>query len=152
MDFRLALKEYTSKTRLFSLSPTLLILSSLLWCMIRLLVHQNKWEAISPPLLGKAGWGSEHSGIVEVVPAHSTGERNRWSLRALPTQAILWIYDSMCTELPIFQPLSTKLSLPVLLTVLLVMMERHQKLTGLVWKGWIFIYQGFDFFKWEKVH
>ena len=38
---------------------------------------------------------SEQPGLVGYVPAHGRGVGTRWSLRPLPTQTILWFYDSI---------------------------------------------------------
>jgi len=43
----------------------------------------------------QAGWGFEQPGLVEGVPAHSRWVGTRRSLRSLPTQTILWFYDSV---------------------------------------------------------
>jgi len=42
---------------------------------------------------GQVGWGSEHPGLVEGVPAHGRGAGMRWSIRSLPTQTVPWFYD-----------------------------------------------------------
>ena len=46
---------------------------------------------------GHVGWGFEQPGLVEGVPDHSrwVGLDGLW--RSLPTQTILWFYDSMIT-------------------------------------------------------
>jgi len=38
---------------------------------------------------GQFGWGFEHPGLVEGVPAHGRGIGTRWALRSLPALAIL---------------------------------------------------------------
>ena len=45
-------------------------------------------------LQGQVGWGFEKPGLVEGVPAHGRRLGTRWSIRSLPTQSILWFYDS----------------------------------------------------------
>jgi len=51
-------------------------------------MHLNKLE------LHVLGTSSEHPGLVEDVPTHGRGVGTRRSLRSLPTQTILWFYDS----------------------------------------------------------
>jgi len=53
-------------------------------------------EAVAvPSLAGQVGWSSEQPGLMEGVPADGRGVGTGWSSRSLPTQTILWIYDSM---------------------------------------------------------
>lgn len=40
------------------------------------------------------GWGLSQLDLVGDIPAHSTWGGYSWSLRSLPTQIILWFYDS----------------------------------------------------------
>lgn len=44
---------------------------------------------------GQATWGSEKCGLVEGVPGHDWG-----SLICIPTQTLLWVYDSMSLSSP----------------------------------------------------
>ena len=44
---------------------------------------------------GQAGCGFEKPVVVGGVPACGRSVGTRWSLRSLPTQTILWVYDSV---------------------------------------------------------
>ena len=73
---------------LFLCLPSVLVLEP----FFLLLVFIPQYDDSS--VQGQAGWSCEQPGLVEDVPAHGRGIGTRWSLRSLPTQTILWPYDS----------------------------------------------------------
>jgi len=48
---------------------------------------------------GLVGWGFERPVLVEDVPAHGRGAGTRRSIRSVPTQTVLWLYDSVNEKL-----------------------------------------------------
>jgi len=63
------------------------------------LLEQVAQRGCGCPLPGsiqdQAVWGFEQLRLGGGVPAYSRGVGTRWSWRSLPTQTILWLYDSM---------------------------------------------------------
>ena len=53
---------------------------------------------------GQVGWGLEHPGLVEGVPAHGRGVGTRWSVRSLPTQTIQRFYEKTWTLCHLWVP------------------------------------------------
>jgi len=71
---------------------------------------------------GQVGWGPGQPDPVDSKQVMVMGVGTEWALMALPTQAILWFYDSVCLLLCYLQVLMC----PLKETVIFRLEERRQ--------------------------